>query len=879
MNQSTHTGTWTLPTAAVPYYLYNGYTVANGSTMIIGSQNILKFRNGTAFDIRGTLNANASVGQNIFFTSDLDDNWGGDTNNDGTNTAPANSNWYGIRFFDESNNASVMRRCQLRYAGYSGIGGISLYDAGPIIDLCEFQQNYFGALFQYASSPTFTNNTVGSSTITPIAMSFEANPSFTNNVLSFMDNQYDAIGLLGGTLTANANIIKRDFTTVSNITYVMLDGITIPLGRTLTIQPGIVIKSASQSYRFIVQGKLIADATLAEKITLTSTQDDNFGNPLDTNKDGTITTPALGDMGAIIFANGSDPTSIMDYVRMKYAQASSYYYPNGGQNHYIYQSAVAVISAIAPVPAGPTISNCEFRELTYGICCYQAANPTISNNAMINISGTPFAIAASANPTFVGNTFTNVGINALGLVGNNVVVNGTIIKRNVAGYNNITYVLLEDITVVNGTNLDIAAGVIIKSLYKAWYIDGGFKCNGTIAEHVVMTSLYDDNAGNPMDTNGDGNATTPSLGNWHHVQFRDTSNDLYCAISYTDLKYGGAGYPYGLINTLNSSPVISNTLIDQSYYGLWIDGNSAPSFNTVTIQNCDYDPIAMSLTSNPTFTNITFSANGSNGIKIIEGTLSSNTTLIKRNVAGFTNIPYIIDGLTIASGAVLTLDQGIILKFRSGYAGISVLGGLNATGIAGQKIIFTSFKDDSSGGDTNNDGNATIPANSDWYGLIFYPESIDASNKVIYCEVRYTGGGYYAPFGNDTHNGAIRIKDAYVQIDNTVFQQGSGTALGVYGSANPAISNCQMYNFTQEPVYMAMFSSPTFTNIAVSNVGYLALGIQSETYSQTATIPQRSFAGYTNITYMLHSFTINSGTTITIPAGTVFKSYGASINS
>jgi hypothetical protein len=869
VNHSTHTGTWTLPTSTVPYYMYNGYTVANGSTMVVGSQNILKFRVNTTFDIRGTLTADATVGQNIFFTSDRDDNWGGDTNNDGSSTAPASGNWYGIRFFDESNNASVLRRCKLRYAGYSSIGGISLYDANPTIDLCELQQNYFGALFQNTSSPTFTNNTIGSSQLTPIAMSFEANPIFTNNVLSFMDNQYDAIGLLGGTLTANANIIKRDFTTVSNITYVMLAQITVPAGRTLTIQPGIVIKSPSQTYRIIIEGKLVADATLAERIVLTSVKDDNFGNPSDTNKDGTITTPVLGDMGAIIFANGYDPTSIMDYVLMKYATAWNYYYPNGGQNHYIYASAVATINATAPVPAGPNISNCEFRELTYGICCYQASNPTISNNAMINITGTPFAIAASATPNFIGNTFTNVGMRALGLIGNNVVVNGTISKRNVAGFTNITYVLLEDITVISGTNLDIAAGVVIKSLNKRWYIDGGFKCNGTIAEHVVMTSLYDDNAGNPLDTNGDGNATTPARGNWYNVQFRDTSNDLYCAFTYTDMKYGGSS---GILSTLNASPVISTTLIDQSDYGLWIDGNSAPSFNTVTIQNCLYDPIAMSLTSNPTFTIITFSANGSNGIKIIEGTLSSNATLVKRNVAGFTNIPYIVGSLTVASGAVLTLEHGIILKFRAaGWTSIFVQGGLNATGIVSQKIIFTSFKDDSSGGDTNNDGSATIPSNSDWYGLIFYPESIDASNKLIYCEVRYTGGGYSTPFGGDAYTGAVRIKDAYVQIDNTIFQQGSGTALGIYGAANPAISNCQIYNFTYTPVYMAMFSSPSFTNITVSNVGMLALGIQSETYSQTATVPQRNFAGYTNITYILNGVTINSGTTITVPAGTVFK--------
>jgi hypothetical protein len=885
VNHSSHAGTWTLPTATVPYYFYNNYTILNGATMVIGSQNIIKFRNGTGLDVRGTLTANAPAGQNIFFTSERDDNWGGDTNNDGTNTSPASRNWIGVRFYNESNDASVMRRCMLRYAGSGNIGGISLYDAGPTIDLCELQQNYFGAYFQYVSSPAFTNNTIGSSELTPIAMSFEANPTFTNNVLSFSDNQYDAIGLLGGTLTANANIIKRNFTTVSNITYVMLAEIIVPVGRTLTIQPGIVIKSPTQTYRIIVQGKLVADATGAEWITFTSVKDDNFGNPGDTNKDGTITTPVLGDMGAIIFANGYDPTSIMDYVRMKYATAWNYYYPNGGQNHYIYGSAVATINSTIPSPAGPTISNCEFRELSYGICSYQASNPIISNNAMINITGTPFAIAASANPTFTGNTFTNVGMNALGLIGNNVVVNGSIIKRDVAGYTNITYVLLEDLTVVNLTNLTVSAGVVIKMLNKFIYVDGGFKCSGTISERVIFTSLYDDNVGNPMDTNGDGNATTPARGNWYFIQYRDNSDDAFNTITYTNMQYGGGGSNNGVLKYLNAGSVstsVSQTIIDQSNYGLWIDGNSAPSFNTVTIQNCLYDPIAMSLTSNPTFSNITFSANGSNGIKIIEGTLATNATLTKRNIAGFTNIPYIVSGLTIASGSVLTLEQGIILKFKSYNSGIWIQGGLNATGIVSQKIIFTSISDDSSGGDTNNDGNATVPTNGDWFGLVFYPESIDVSNKLIYNEIRYTGGGWSAFLGSDTYNGAVRIKDAYVQIDNTVFQQGNSSALGIYGSANPAITNCQMYNYTYTPVYMAMFSSPTFSNISVSNVGYLALGIQTETYSQTATIPQRNFAGYTNITYLLHGVTINSGTTITIPAGTVFKSisssYGFTVN-
>lgn len=866
---------WTMPYVNVPYYFRDNFAVNNTFHLIIEEENIIKFPLHRGLEIYGRISANAGIGQNIYFTSERDDNWGGDTNNDGAATAPAASNWYGIRFFDNSNDLSILRRCQIRYAGYNNLGGVSLYDASPIIEYCELQQNYFGAYFQNASSPTFNFNTVGSSQKTPIAMSFEANPSFIDNVLSFMDNEYDAIGLLGGTLTADAYIVKRDFTTVTNVTYVMLAQITVPNGRLLDIEEGVVIKSPTHNYRLLIYGKLVCDGSLGS-ITFTSVKDDNFGNPGDTNKDGTITTPAINDMGAIIFEDGHDPTSLLDNVLMKYASVYNWSYPNGGSNHYMNASAIAVRSA-APAPAGPTIQNCEFRELTYGISCYQTANPIISSNSMVNVSQTPFAIAAASNPSFSGNSYTNCGLNALGLIGHNVVNNGTIIKRTVAGYTNITYVLLEDITIVNSTLLSINPGVVIKMSTKRWYVDGGLAFNGTVAEHVTFTSFKDDNVGNPMDTNGDGNASSPTAGDWYNIEYRESSDDVTSVINYTDFQYGGYSNQ-GMVRWTNAAANMNNTVIDRSNsFGLWINGDSDPTIDNVSIQNCSSDPIAMSLTSNPTFTNISFAANLSNGIFLIEGlagySLSTTTTLSTRSLAGFANIPYIADDLLINSGAILTLEPGIIMKFRGSYfIGTYVHGGLNATGLPGQKIIFTSIRDDSAGGDTNNDGSSTIPGNNDWTGLIYYEESIDASNILEYCELRYTGGGYTNAFGTNTIWGAVRIKDAKVTVNETVFQQGYGNAFGIFGTADPVITNCNIFNFTQEPVYMAMFANPTFSGNTVANVGKLAIGIQPETYSQTATFIQRDFAGYSNITYMFYGATVNSGTTITIPAGTIFKS-------
>ncbi|HMD14585.1 MAG TPA: hypothetical protein VKI62_08175, partial [Bacteroidota bacterium] len=259
---------------------------------------------------------------------------------------------------------------------------------------------------------------------------------------------------------------------------------------------------------------------------------------------------------------------------------------------------------------------------------------------------------------------------------------------------------------------------------------------------------------------------------------------------------------------------------------------------------------------------------------ILEGTLSSNATLIQRNVAGINNIAYIVDQLTIASNAVFTISPGVVIKFLQYYSTIDVFGALVAQGLPTNKIIFTSFPDDSNGGDTNNDGNATAPAAGNWEGIDFQASSADSLNLMKNCEFRYGGWEGYA---SNYEYGCIRAFSAKTVIDSCVITQSSTSALGCFGSASPTFTHLQINNIALQPVAMSMFSNPTFGFDTALNIGYMALGIIPETYSLTDTIPIRSFAGYDTITYYFYNTcTINSGTTITIPAGVVFK--GAGIN-
>ncbi len=880
-----------LPFVNVPYYFISNLTVNNNATLTVDRDNILLVNNiqvdagaslvvlsNTIFKtlsisygiyVNGTMTAEADPTEFIYFTSGKDDNWGGDTNNDAGATDPASENWGGIRLIGTGSNASSLVRCKVRFAGYNDRGGISLTNSSPTIDSCDITTNYYGIYIAEASNPTISNTTIGSSDMTPIAMSFEANPVFSYNILSFSDNEYDAIGLLGGTMTTDGHIIKRNFTGIDNITYFLLDKVIVPETKTLTIDPGIVIKAdahyTSRNRNIVVEGTLIANGTEAENIIFTSAKDDNHGNPGDTNKDGTTETPAIGDFGAIVFAPSSSSSSSLTYSNVKYAK---------GYRYEEYLDQYVTDAAVITVNSSPTISHNLIKDVTQGIRCYEASQPTISNNSVVNASSTPFAISGSATPTFSDNTFTNAGVLALGLIGGNMSQDGTLSKVNLGGYDNIAYSLLYHLTIKDGTTFNIDPGVVIKVDNSQIIVEGGLMVNGTSSEKVIFTSIKDDNVGNPADANGDGNASSPAAGDWTRIRFEDSSNDDSCRIDNAEMRYAGkyftgySNYYYSTVETSNANPTISNSSIGQGYhYGVRMEGNSAPLLQDVSIQNMQYEPIGMSLTSNPTLTDLTFVANRSKGLAIIDKELSSDATLIRRDVAGVDNIAYVINELlTVKPDARFTINPGVNIKFKDYNSYIKVEGALIADGTPDETIVFTSIKDDSRGGDTNNDGNTAPPALGDWRGLYFLSSGLDSLNLLDNVSVRY--GGYGSRIGE-----SVSFDACSGTVSNSSIELSKNYGLEIIGSADPVISNTSFYNIEKAPIYMSMFANPTFENNSMSNVGRQSIQLIPEIYSKTDTFEFRKFAGIDSITYtMIGNYTINDGTVITIPAGMVFKS-------
>ena len=214
---STSCNSMTWDTVAVPYVLRTDFTINEDETLTIAPTNVVKSMGGHLY-VNGTLNAVGSATETIYFTSYKNDNKMGDTNADGSTSAPAAGDWYGLYFRDQSNDATnVMTNCEVTFAGRGNGGAITTDNASPSITNCNLANNYIGAMFIGLSNPTFSNNTIGSSQMVPVALSFEAVPVFTDNSFSNSDNEYDAIGIISGTMRGDATLIQRDFTSISNV--------------------------------------------------------------------------------------------------------------------------------------------------------------------------------------------------------------------------------------------------------------------------------------------------------------------------------------------------------------------------------------------------------------------------------------------------------------------------------------------------------------------------------------------------------------------------------------------------------------------------------------------------------------------------------------
>ena len=410
------------------YVIDTGFSISAGVTLTINPGTILKVRAVGYYwpSIYGKVIAHGTSTAPIYFTSINDDSVGGDTSGNGP-SAGAPGDWQGLYF--KSGSEGSFDYVNISYAGLGGYGQgdyVGIENDGGILDIkhSNIHDNYIitsngaggswsvgSGIYNKSGTLSVSNSiidnnvwgirvdsgttTISNNIIKNNADSTGYNPGYgvyafgpepltlINN--AFSNNRRTANISASKNFTHNGNtsedhinrgfemsgIISEDTTFNSEDLPLILNYLTIEAGKTLTIEPGTILKMSDyySSGSIMVYGNLVAKGTPDKKIYITSLKDDSIGG--DTNGDGDTSFPGPRNWNALYLETGSKAE--FDNVVLRY---SGYNY-NG-------EYLPGVAAAIYQRGAEFLVSSSLF-ERNQGTAIFQDAGTTdISNSELIN---------------------------------------------------------------------------------------------------------------------------------------------------------------------------------------------------------------------------------------------------------------------------------------------------------------------------------------------------------------------------------------------------------------------------------------------------------------------------------------------------------------
>jgi hypothetical protein len=516
----------------------------------------------------------------------------------------------------------------------------------------------------------------------------------------------------------------------------------VPAGATLTIEPGTIVKfNEFSAIDLFVEGTLIADGTAGQPIIFTSRRDDVGG---DTNGDGNASAPGSGEWNTITFGSAST-ANVLDQVEVRYGGG-------GGPGMVVVNGAALALS------------NSVIRNSSSAGVRIATSNPTLTSNTFQTNTGAAVSMDLASNPAISGVTLANNGVNGL------LVDSGTLTGSRFWDDPDIVYRLAHDVIVDAGATLTIAPGQVVKLLSFAasdLFVNGTLNADGTAARPIIFTTDRDDTAGGDTNNNG-----AESLGNgqWNTISFGATSTAN--VLDHVEMRHGGGGGP-GMVVVNGAALALSNSVIRNSASAGVRIATSNPTLTTNSFQSNSGAAVSMDLASNPAISGVTIANNGVNGLLVDSGTLTGTR---------FWDDPDIVYRLahdvTVDAGATLTIAPGQVVKLLSFSANdLFVNGTLNADGTAARPIIFTTDRDDTAGGDTNNNG-AENPGNGQWNTISFGATS--TANVLDHVEFRHGGGG--GP-------GMVVVGGAALTLSNSVLRNSASHGVFIVGATTQVSGN------------------------------------------------------------------------------------------
>ncbi|MHB8706381.1 MAG: RHS repeat-associated core domain-containing protein [Coriobacteriia bacterium] len=449
---------------------------------------------------------------------------------------------------------------------------------------------------------------------------------------------FDVTGTLAPKTAHVSGTLSTSTTWTADTVWVVDYSVTVPLGATLTIEPGAIVKflpsvnGSASTADIIVKGTLNAQGTTAAPIVFTSMKDDSAGG----DTDGVVATPAARDWGGVGFTGAGASGSVLANAEIRYA-GWQWVFSDGYSRYAVMpieagasptlnhltirdcaNSGMRIVDAspatsyldiqrcargVQVVSGSPTITDAVLSSNTYFGVEISGGAPsltrcTLSGNGDSggSISGSavpalsdltcnangqfPLEINISATPSIGAITGNGNGIDAIDLAGSRSVSTELALPDIAAfPYSGRFYVAV-------GGRMSAAAGTVFKfypipdgysSTFAAVGVRGTLIAAGTDEEPVVFTSIRDDSVGGDTDNV----AATPAAQDWGGVGFIG-SGASGSVLANAEIRYAGWKWVWDGYSKYAVVP---------------IETDASPDINHLTIRDCGYDGIRVDAAS------------------------------------------------------------------------------------------------------------------------------------------------------------------------------------------------------------------------------------------------------------------------------------------
>jgi parallel beta-helix repeat protein len=792
-----------------------GYFVNNGTTLVIEPGVILKFAQSITARIEGKLIAVGTPSQKIVFTSWRDAVYGGKTNLASDNNGPAPGNWNYVWIRYGGAVGSKLQYCTFRYGGGGGDAILAFEWCGVMdnvqSDLTFFKSSTYGIRI-YRTTLSLQNIAIDSSGWSGMYAHGYSDVSVQNGVIT--NNNGNGLGCEDYSsyrLVANCTITR-------NSSY----GIYIDNGQTQQAFSGNVISFNGiggiwnrSDIRFVNEVRYFGNSVTDHPADgIVSTRATFIDNTISRNRypigvagrTGNIYVDGAGVDGNIFSGNVYNSAisirsgSLSDTLKATFPKAFT-------SKVYVALEDIGVYSPLFIEP-GVIV---KFQPYVYSSHHYMRVEapvtaigtpqkPIIFTSWRDTVGGKTTAQGDNAAPLagdwrhmFIyygapaGSVFRNVEFRYGGRDGmlinyfyaNGVTLNHVGVKnsygfgiemyQSAAAFDTVTV----DSSNFSGVHLTNSAlntasfnGCIIKNNK-----DYGIFAEGSSKITSVTNCVVSNNAktgiviqGNTIPLSVIGNTVG---GNSDHGIYITAENNAVDSLLFIA---GNAVTNNGRVGIFSSRAHIIDNVINGNRYAIGVTGQ-------------------ISLDGSRNNAGNVYSGNTIAG-NLYQGSLVAEETIYGRlglsYPAGYTSNVVVIRGNAyVPPSKLFTVAPGTIVKFgmEYGVGEIYVDGTFKAEGTPSNKIIFTSFKDDTYGGDSNFDSNATAPAPGNWRRIALYGATNDSSS-LRNAIVRYGGNGW----------ANIDLSNCRPLIDSCFVSYSGDAGIKLSGSATPTISNSEIHD-------------------------------------------------------------------------------------